>query len=611
MAVDLGIQDIGQFWDSNQTSISNEACGLACLKACMVWLKIGKAPALNQMIRESQLPAGSKGLTCQEVADNGLTRGVDCRVEVLSLDQLKAHLDAKRPVIVELSYADVPRSWVQDKAFLGYHFETVSGYTDDGNFLMCDPDRIAIYGTWGTDIPYTSAVLDKAMTDSYEKRKCVVIYGFLQPSLRQAIYVNNQAGLYLRQTPGGIILREDDGVTLLTMPNASPLWLIEQNVTQKGGWTWDKVQFQERFGYCVHELISMGLTPPQPVINWVKEDGVNVRASASTVANILGKLNKGDTITLTGVSLVNGKQANGQPRTWLQIVWRTGLAYIAQEFTQTVPFPKPVPQPIPLPVARNFVGWFLFPDNPDLFLDMLKRLSDVGHPIPVVTVLQDHALADTVKTISPKTVVIFRYEMGNPGPNDSAQAWFDRLWPFLSQCKLADYYEFLNEWLSSGAHFIQFFNDLMDICATHGIHMTVADLSEGVGDITDMTLLMSRIDREHHVLNYHAYSEPSAAGDASMYPDVQDLELRWLPWVQAYPTLQVIFGEAGTGNANYLGVDQTIKLMGEFNAIMAPYAAHIKGGGAWWCAGGRGAFHWDRSTANAVFPMYEKMVMGQ
>lgn len=256
----------------------------------------------------------------------------------------------------------------------------------------------------------------------------------------------------------------------------------------------------------------------------------------------------------------------------------------------------------------NFVGWFVFPYNPGPFLAMLERLAKAGHPVPIVTVMDDPALADRIKQTSPKTFVIFRVGIDNPGPDTKAIDWFNYKYPTLRLSKLADALEFTNEGMTGGPAFVRFWNDLMDIAAQHGIHITVTDLAEGNGNADDVHQLLDRMVREGHYLNYHMYSEPDDAGDQSMYPDAQDLELRWVPWVQGHPGLQVVGGEEGTGRAKYLGVPQTVKLWGEFNQMMQPHADMLKGG-AFWAYVGPGVDIWRDSDASEALPAYEKMCM--
>jgi len=275
--------------------------------------------------------------------------------------------------------------------------------------------------------------------------------------------------------------------------------------------------------------------------------------------------------------------------------------------------------PVILPPTskRNFVGWHILPGpNTSLLEACITRLAQAGKPCPIVTVVDDPQLANRIKASSPKTIVVYRYEdMTNPVAGEAAGTWWDHrapgeLLPSNSNWP-PDYYQFANEWGEDWQSFTAFYSQLMDIATSHKIRITVYDLPEGNPNDFDkihMGILATKAANLGHVFNYHAYSQPSAAGDASMYPDVQDLELRWLPWLQG-TNCKILFGEAGLGNANFLGPDNMIARMKEFNAIMLPYSSYIIGGGSWWTFGGEGAWKWDRSSCDSALAAYEAYVM--
>jgi hypothetical protein len=671
--INLAIAAVGQFLFDGVVSISNEACGLACLMACLIWYKIAGKLTLNDLIRETALVSGSKGLRPAQVAANGMMHGLDARVETLDPADIVAHLKANRPVIVLLKYGDVPRNLVQDKPFTGLHFELAEGVDVNGNILNDDPDQIDTSGKWGTAIPYAPAMLAKAMADSDLPGQCVVIYGLLNLDPDHAATIDMPIGLNVHVAPDGEIV---GGV-----PDKSPVWVIKGGPVQGKTHFWSLIQYQDgdflRVGWVVADYLSepsvpvrtvpvgpahtntpgsvlnvhraagksaaramqladktnVVIAPSDPVaaddLTWVEiaqgwvdqeylspgsidpilpsldrtvpvgpahtntpDDALNVHSAAGKSATRVAQLADKTNVTVAPDDLVEADS----------LVWaKIEQGWVDQEYLAAGSIAAAAP--------RNFVGWFVFPDVPEAFFGTLDRLAKAGRPVPIVTVLQDDAIADRIKTTSPETVVIFRYENGNPTPSTSAQAWWDHLWPNLSRSHKCDYYEFCNEGMEDGAAFVRFYNDLMDIAAHHGIHITVADLAMGNGNAADIAQLLGRIEKEGHVLNYHQYDQNSAAGDASMYVDEQDLVIRWLPWLQNATGAYVAGGEAGTGNAKFLGVPWLIARMKEFNAIMAPLARFIKGGGSWWCLGGHTDFGWDQSSCDVALGAYEAYLM--
>ena len=539
------------------------------------------------------------GLSCENGAKVSIIRGLDARVETLTPQSIYDHLAAKRiviPLVESTAFAEF-----QDKGVFE-HFLVITGHTANGDFYANDPNRL--YGnTYGVGIilPVEAMVngLAKAIDSNGKTSQGVIIYGRHDMTARTAAMVNNPFGLNVRVGPS------TSSAIITELPDKSPIWLIEGNPISQGVYSFGFANIPGgAYGWVNLPFTTTDTSTPTPAAldAYTNSGGLRLRAAPNTSAAIKRVMDIHTPLTITAKGLVWDAVTVGTDSGWAATQFITQGTYVP---------PQPAPTP-PSPVvgtAQNFVGWFCFPDTPPSFFDMLARLAKAGRAVPIVTVLQDHGMADRIKTISPQTIVIFRYEDGNPGPNDSAQGWFDRLWPYLSQSSLADYYEFANEGMEDGAAFVKFYNDLMDIAAQHHIHITVADLAMGNGITAEVQQLLGRIASEHHVLNYHQYSQNSAAGDASMYPDVNDLELRWLPWLIGTVGVFVAGGECGTGNANFMGVDQTIALMKQFNAIMLRYAKFILGGGAWWCLGGHGGFGWDRSSCDAALGAYEAMVI--
>jgi len=352
-------------------------------------------------------------------------------------------------------------------------------------------------------------------------------------------------------------------------------------------------------------------TSPTPVTKYTNQDKVHLRQAAGLTAPIIDTLAIGAALLVLPLPPITASGLN-----WAIVVNSDGTArgYIDQEFLSDT---KPVITPSPVitvtkQVYRNFVGFFCFPDTPESFYQMVGRLASTPHFVPIVTMLNEGGKADRIKTLSPRTIVVFRPERGNPQPGTNPQVWYDQLYGSITQSELADFDEYGNEDFTAGdipdPAEVTFYSGLIDVCARNRRHITVMDYAMGHGNPTDVDSLLAKITANGDVLNYHAYSQNTSAGDASMYPDVLDLELRWLPWLKATPGAKVLFGEAGNGKADFQGVSQTMVLMKQFNDIMQPYGQYILGGGSWWCLGGE-CCNWKQSDCSAVLPAYEQYVI--
>lgn len=253
------------------------------------------------------------------------------------------------------------------------------------------------------------------------------------------------------------------------------------------------------------------------------------------------------------------------------------------------------------------------PHTPDL-LSMIGRLAHAGRPVPICTVVDDPDLANQIKLLSPKTIVVYRLDRrDNPTPTTSGKAWFDSRVGDMLKAGQADYWQFANEWWAGipPTAYAQFYIDLMSECTKIGRHCTVGDWNAGAIEDSDLPALKSMLEQaaaQRHIIDYHAYdSTKLPQGDQDMSFDSQWFDMRWVHWLVAYPSLRILFGECGNNDAKFLGVDQTLKLMQQFNDMLQPYPQALAG--SWWTFGGQGAWGWDQSSDDSILPKYEAWLM--
>lgn len=317
MAVNLQIADVGQFPAS-----SNEACGLACLLAILRWLKIDGILTLNQLIAETPLAQGAKGLTPSQVATIGVAHGLDCRVEKATSIELMEHAAAGRPSICLMNYGDIPRNIVQDKPFTGEHFEVFEGYSDANEALMDDPDRTQIGSAFGTGIHLPMAILDKALKDSALPNQVVVVYGVLQLRPDHGDMTNSPGGLHLRLSPNGVVLT--------TIPDKSPLWILpDREIGPLGGHIWVRVTFDDGnnfwHGWVAKDFLLGSPVPlPTPVpptstTMTVNTPILHTRISPNIAAPRGKDLTKEEVIQVLPFDLKNKQITGGLSYSWVQI----------------------------------------------------------------------------------------------------------------------------------------------------------------------------------------------------------------------------------------------------------------------------------------------------
>lgn len=286
--------------------------------------------------------------------------------------------------------------------------------------------------------------------------------------------------------------------------------------------------------------------------------------------------------------------------------------FVASKYLSlNAPAPIPTPQPQPVPPIWKLVGLHIMdgPNN-DAVEGLLYR-----HPVGAVTVINNVGLANRLKNAHPDMAVIFRRVEGDndPAPAGGLVRW-QELWPITKQLHPDIYIQIANEWYSKGwgsidlGRFVNIYLDAIDAAISMGRKIVVGDFEMGSPEPVHLPTLARLFDRAAEVgfpVNYHAYNP---FGSREITDTAEWYAMRWRMIADLHPTLKFVFGEAGMGDANWLGTAHFIEQIGRFEAMLTPYRERVLGA-CWWTVGGQG-MNWARSSIDEGLAEYEKWVAG-
>lgn len=152
----LNVFWIGQ-WGLNASRFRAD-CGPACVAMLLEYYNKRHGWTVDQLANETSLADGASGLMPSALVDLCTLHGLPTRVQTVSEDDIKAEIDAGRPVIVLVAYRFITNRLDQGDKVPGEdgHFIVIVGY-DDTHFVANDPDYWVPFTARGHDtlIPYT------------------------------------------------------------------------------------------------------------------------------------------------------------------------------------------------------------------------------------------------------------------------------------------------------------------------------------------------------------------------------------------------------------------------------------------------------------------------
>lgn len=231
-----------------------------------------------------------------------------------------------------------------------------------------------------------------------------------------------------------------------------------------------------------------------------------------------------------------------------------------------------------------------------------ERLYKAGKPIPALTIVSDPGLCAAIKTVSPTTIIFYRWVAGtsDPGPFDNLrddgsgsvadpEQWFNLMFERHSQAIGADVHQLYNECsFANNTQSVEYARrvgefelQLMKVANAHGKKVTFGNYYVGTPEkrhVDAMRPAYTFAAAWGHWLNYHGYT--SNADDSSFNSVVNGentapfFSLRWVPFVEPYPGLKVLLGEAAPFNSpRYRGTDKLLQYMTELDDQLKPLRA--------------------------------------
>lgn len=172
-------------WSATANRYVND-CGVACVAMLLSYYGKLQGQTVDGLARETALSLADVGLTPLQLAVLGARHHLPLAVaNDVTLDQLRAEIDAGRPVIALIAYRYILGRLDQADNVPGkdLHFFVVLGY-DDSHFVINDPDTwLDSYGL-NDFIPVTE--LDKALAGASYHRQCVFVGDVIMTPLEQA-----------------------------------------------------------------------------------------------------------------------------------------------------------------------------------------------------------------------------------------------------------------------------------------------------------------------------------------------------------------------------------------------------------------------------------------
>ena len=264
-------------------------------------------------------------------------------------------------------------------------------------------------------------------------------------------------------------------------------------------------------------------------------------------------------------------------------------------------------------------------------MGVVQRCADAGTPVPFVVVCSDPGLAEGIKRLSPKTVVVYRWvASGNdPSPydedgNGDGRAWVDELQRRNSQAPSADFFQVENEVSFSGNNQSQTYARnvaqvqlaMLRRADEIGIKLAVGGYMPGVFDPDKygdaLSVVFDQVARYDHAVLMHWYSDPNA--DGSMLNGAEYMVHRLLKYWGRWPKMPVLIGERGKFHApRWRGVEAMIQEWNDCAGVYRPYRAEgrtILDAG--WTIRGGWDDKWRGDDWTDYLPLYEaKLKAGQ
>lgn len=298
-------------------------------------------------------------------------------------------------------------------------------------------------------------------------------------------------------------------------------------------------------------------TPEQPTTDTLQTtDALNVRAAPGLAQTVLRVLPKGDVIKV-------GQAVEKDSLTWRALASTPG--WVAAKFlTPNISIPPLPPQPPPTSGATVGIHVAGSGDIGDLF-GVVERSAKRGTPVPFMVVVNDRGIVETVKRLSPKTVVVFRGGIGegDPSPydekgNGDGAGWFERYYHSYHAGVPADYHQLYNE-VSFGGN-MPHMNDservayarnaaqvdiaMMRRADAVGVKLAIGNYMPGVPDPTifgdALKPVYEHAAKNGHAALFHWYSDPKAD---EMVTGAEYMCFRLLRYFQQWPNLPVLVGE--------------------------------------------------------------------
>ncbi|MBX3065350.1 MAG: M23 family metallopeptidase [Anaerolineae bacterium] len=396
------------------------------------------------------------------------------------------------------------------------------------------------------------------------------------------------------------------------------------------------------------------VTPPAPEAKgklFIVDEaaGVNVRQQPSTSATVLTALPKGTTLKLdkeqTSGAFTFGQIVDIAPNWslaingWVAKNFLTPAAEAAATPAPVAPIAPVIPiapiapiAPVNPAVTGKSVGIHVaFNGNPGDILGVVDRLAKAGRPVPLVVVVTDSTLCEAIKQVSPTTTTVYRYVAGpgDPSPfgrDENAAGWrngadwFEEFWLQHSKVKGVDFHQMYNEVsfannTQSEAYarkVNQFELELMQRANERGVKVTIGNYMPGVPEkrhIDQLRPALAFAEQFGHALCYHAYTYPN--NPTSFSDQAEFFALRWKSWLDPYPRLRVVLGEAGIFTSpRFRGTDTLVQMMTELDILLKPLrAAGRRVDAAYWTIRGQNDANWrfdDFTNALNEYEMWMK-----
>lgn len=537
------------------------------------------------------------GLSCGDGAKVAGWFGVNAQVETLTATSILSHLDAGRVVIPLLLSTDISER--QDRGVY-QHFWCIIGHTADGlSLYINDPDRL--YGTtYGAGMVIPVAEMLKSIADATDitgkTSQGVVIYGQFPVSIDHVAKVLS-SGTRVRSQPSL------NATVFEGLPAATEVNVLGEAPVPAGSKTdgtyhvWYRCQAPFKgthvYGWIAGDLLTQVAPPEQPVYMYTTTR-LNLRS-----AMFINPANPTDNVITimpanTRVRVMPGSQGVPGGIPWVSVTTDSGQvgycskAYLSPNFTP--PLPKPVGSGVKIGLH------FLAGPNTGQFLDAVSQLAAAGKELTSCTIVNDSGTAIEVKKRSPKTFVVYRLEVGNPS-DLTYNRGLSRI-GLISSCPAGmDAYQFDNELPNSP----EYHQGLMDGANQAGIKVCVGNWAVGTCPMQfdpATIAMLAQCARDKHYCAYHAYSsQKEPQGNQDMTFESEWYAMRWLPMLKQVPALMFVFNEYGNFTANFVGIQQMIALMTQFNSMLQPYAANVVGAN-YWSEGGQFS-GWTRSSIDA------------